>query len=95
MELEMQRTRARRLPDVSGEPKPIASRWTQVCAWDGHELGEMDYIQVSTHERVCLFHHPRFETWCEDTSRRMYRAEGMEEAEVADLRSTWEWETGH
>lgn len=74
----MQRARAGKPRLVAAESNPRATRWTQVCAWDGHELGEMDYVQVSAHERVCRFHYERFQTWLRDTSQTMYRAEGSE-----------------
>lgn len=80
-------------PDAAGEAGRGATRWTNVCAWDGHALEEMDYVQVSSHERVCPFHHPQFQTWCQDTSRRLYRAEDGDEAEVAHLGSIRS--TGH
>lgn len=48
-------------------------RWNHTCAWDGHELGEMEYVQISAHERVCLDHHPQFLTWLRDKSKTIYR----------------------
>lgn len=55
------------------------SRWTHTCAWDGDELGEMDYVQVSAHERVCELHNPQFQTFLLETSKKMYRAPGQTE----------------
>jgi hypothetical protein len=75
----MAKSRAHQNPDGSDDPNQRAGRWTRVCAWDGHELRDMDYVQVSDHERVCRFHYPQFIFWVEDTSQRMYRAEGAEE----------------
>lgn len=65
-----------------GAGRPVASnpRWTHTCAWDGHELREMEYVQFSPHERVCRFHHPQFQIWIEDVSKRKYRFEQDEEA---------------
>lgn len=62
--------------DAPTEPRAGATRWTRICAWDGHELGAIGHVQVSAHERVCRFHQAQFEKWCQDTSRRRYRAEG-------------------
>lgn len=75
-EPELQGTRAEHRSTRVGDVHPTVTRWTRVCAWDGHELGEMDYVLVSAHERVCRFHQAQFQTWLQDTSQRMYRAEG-------------------
>lgn len=75
-------TRAKRNLQASGRVSQAGSRWTRVCAWDGHELGEMDYVQVSDHERVCRFHYPQFQVWVDDVSQRMFRADGSEEDDV-------------
>lgn len=61
-------------------PAAANPRWKHTCGWDGHELGDMDYAQVSTHERVCRFHHPQFAHWIEESSKRMYRFEHDQEA---------------
>lgn len=66
-------------PVRPGDADPKATRWTRVCAWNGHELADMDFLQVSAHERVCRFHHPQFQTWLHDASQRMYRAVGADD----------------
>lgn len=78
MESNRQKPRAKRPSNGSSRVIPKARRWATACAWDGHELGDMEYVQVSAHERVCLFHHPQFQTWCQETSQQVYRAEGAE-----------------
>lgn len=60
-------------------PDASNPRWTHTCAWDGHELGDIDYVQPSPHERVCRFHHPQFQTWIEDLSKRKYRFDEPDE----------------
>lgn len=56
--------------------KPDDARWTHTCAWNGHELGENKYLDMSAHERVCRLHHPEFATWLRDKSKTMYRVAG-------------------
>lgn len=51
-------------------------RWTHTCAWNGHELGDGAYLQVSPHERVCPAHQSAFQIWLDDKSKRMYRIDG-------------------
>lgn len=53
-----------------GRADAMTGRWAHTCAWNGHELLEMAYVQVSAHERVCWFHHPMFRTWVEEVSKR-------------------------
>lgn len=64
-----------------GDVAPEATRWTHVCAWDGHELEDMEYVQISPHERVCRFHYPQFQTWLRDTARTIYHVEPEEETD--------------
>jgi hypothetical protein len=64
----------------TGRIATLRPRWSHICAWDGHELGDMDYVQPSPHERVCRFHHPQFQIWIEDLSKRKYRFEHDQEA---------------
>jgi hypothetical protein len=73
----------RQTPTGVGQPDPRDGsnpRWAHTCAWDGHELGDMDYLQHSPHERVCRFHYPQFQSWIEDLSKTKYRFEHVEEA---------------
>lgn len=65
--------RTRRVGPRPARPDAANPRWKHTCGWDGHELAGMDYVQVSTHERVCRFHHPQFVDWIEESSKRMYR----------------------
>jgi len=55
-----------------GDVAPEATRWTHVCAWDGQELADPDFVQVSPHERVCRLHYPQFQKWLRETAKTMY-----------------------
>lgn len=55
-----------------GDAGVQATRWTRVCAWDGQELGDEDFVQVSAHERVCQAHYQQFQTWLRDTAKTIY-----------------------
>lgn len=66
-------------PADHADSSVISDRWTHTCAWDGHELGTTDYVQVSPHERVCEAHYPQFQTFLEESSKRLYRAAGRTE----------------
>lgn len=70
------RSRRGRRPSASRR----SGRWTHICAWDGHELADLDYVQISPHERVCRFHQSLFQTWLNDTSQLMYRSDEEEDA---------------
>lgn len=70
--------KAEQAPDEVSDAGPGPNRWTHICAWDGHELGAMEYVQISAYERVCRFHLPQFQTWLYDKSKAMYRAEGAD-----------------
>lgn len=71
------------LPDCEAGAGPAhdgdAARWAHTCAWDGHELGNLDYVEISPHERVCPLHHPEFVAWLRDKSKTMYRVVSEEE----------------
>ena len=53
--------------------KSGTARWTHTCAWNGHELGEAEYVEMSAHERVCRLHHPEFVIWLRDKSKTINR----------------------
>lgn len=83
-----ERLRAAKTRKRVGQAAVQATRWTHVCAWDGQELGDEDFVQVSAHERVCRSHYPQFQTWLRDTAKTIYHVRPEDDGETDAKRET-------